>query len=276
MKNNKLDLGNNRFLVKGRDGWFVSNPKDKYVGGAIITYGEFSHLEMDTFRNFITKNTYVLEVGANIGAHTVGLARLCKYIDAVEPQPQIFQNLATNVFINNLQNVGLHNIGLGSENGCMCVPLTDYNAEGNFGGISLSASLEEPMSAVVEILPLDSFVDHKWDRDVFLKVDVEGMEEEVLRSGPKFLSHHRPVMYVENDRPDKSKSLIEFIKSNSYNLYWDTPKLFNPSNFFGKKEDKYPGIVSINMLCIPKERDLGNWQGDAVVTDKHPIFINNY
>lgn len=272
MRNGKLDLGNNRVLVKGRGGYFVANPKDKYVGGALITYGEFSHLEMETFSNFISEDTYVLEVGANIGAHTVGLAKMCKFLDAVEPQPQIFQNLAANTFLNNLQNVGLHNIGVGYE-GCMYIPLTDYNAEGNFGGISLVDNFDKPVSAAVDILPLDRFRDPKYGTDVFLKVDVEGMEEEVLRSGLKFIKGHRPIMYVENDRPEKSASLISYIKSLDYNLYWDTPKLFNPNNHFGKKEDKYPGIVSINMLCIPKELDMLTYSREKVTTDVHPMFI---
>jgi FkbM family methyltransferase len=271
MKNGKVDLGNNRFLVKGRDGLFVVNPKDKYVGGAILTYGEFSHLEMDTFAEVINEETYVLEIGANIGAHTVGLAKMCKYIDAIEPQPQIFQNLATNVFINNLPNVGLHNIGLGMEQSCMYVPLTDYNAEGNFGGISLVSSFEEGVSALVEILPMDSFRDAKYGKNVFVKVDVEGMEEEVLRSGARFIEDHRPVMYVENDRAEKSASLIRYLESLNYTLYWDTPKLYNPRNFFCKKEDKYPGIVSINMLCVPKEYEI-KFDRDLVVTPMHPMF----
>lgn len=270
MKNGKLDLGNNRLLVKGRDGYFVVNPKDKYVGGAIITYGEFSHLEMDTFEEFINEDTYVLEIGANIGAHTVGLAKMCKYVDAIEPQPQIFQNLATNVFINNLPNVGLHNIGIG-EGSIMYVPKTNYNAEGNFGGISLVDNFDNEVSAAVEIKPMDSFRDAKYGKNVFVKIDVEGMELEVLKSGDRFIETHRPLMYIENDRADKSKALIERLRLLNYTLYWDTPKLYNPKNFFGKKEDKYPGVVSINMLCIPTEYDIV-FDKEPVTTDMHPMF----
>ena len=270
MKNGKLDIGNNRMLVKGRDGYFVVNPKDKYVGGAIITYGEFSHLEMDTFAECINEDTYVLEIGANIGAHTVGLAKLCKFLLAIEPQPQIFQNLATNVFINNLQNVELHNVGVGSGKTCMFVPKTDYDAEGNFGGISLVHSAEE-ISAVVEIFPMDSYSDTRYGKNVFVKIDVEGMELEVLKSGARFIENHRPIMYVENDRPEKSKDLTEYLRSLNYALYWDTPKLFNPKNYFGKKEDKYPGIISINMLCVPMEYEF-SFDREPVTTDMHPMF----
>lgn len=273
MKNGKLDLGSNRMLIKGRDGYFVANLKDKYVGGALITYGEFSHLEMDTFAECINEDTYVLEIGANIGAHTVGLAKMCKYIDAVEPQPQIFQNLATNVFINNLPNVGLHNIGIGNR-GIMYVPKTDYNVEGNFGGISLVYNFEKEVTASVDIIPMDQFCDRRYGKNVFAKIDVEGMELEVLKSGVNFIDYHRPIMYIENDRAEKSKELIEFLRTLDYELYWDTPKLYNPKNFFGKKEDKYPGIVSINMLCVPKEygTEASAWDRELVTTDMHPMF----
>ena len=268
-----MELGTNRVLVKGRDGYFVANPRDKYVGGALITYGEFSHLEMDTFSKYVGRDTYVLEIGANIGAHTVGLASMCKFLDAVEPQPQIFQNLVTNVFLNSLQNVGLHNIGIGMEQSFMFVPQTDYNAEGNFGGISLVNTPDEPVCAMVDILPMDSFRDSKYGKDVFVKIDVEGMELEVLKSGTKFIKNHRPVMYIENDRPEKSKDLIQFLRDMSYDLYWDTPKLYNPNNFFGKREDKYLNTVSINMLCLPKELECFVYSKEAVTTDMHPMFI---
>jgi hypothetical protein len=63
---------------------------------------------------------------------------------------------------------------------------------------------------------------------------------------------HKPIIYIENDRIEKSKELIEYLWSLGYELYWHLPRLFNPNNFFNNKENKIGNFVSVNMLCIEK------------------------
>lgn len=55
---------------------------------------------------------------------------------------------------------------------------------------------------------------------------------------------------MENDREDRSESLIELIQSYGYRLYWHTPPLYREENFFGNRENVFPGIVSVNMLAV--------------------------
>ena len=38
-----------------------------------------------------------------------------------------------------------------------------------------------------------------------------------------------------------------------YRLYWHLPRLYNSGNFFGETENVFGAIISINMLCIPRE-----------------------
>ena len=105
-----------------------------------------------------------------------------------------------------------------------------------------------------------------------LKVDVEGMESEVIRGAKKLIARHRPVLYVENDRAEKSKELIELIKSLDYRLFWHLPQLFNPNNYAGDKEDIYPGLLSGNMLCFHKSAGV-NLEGFREIEDSsiHPL-----
>jgi hypothetical protein len=76
------------------------------------------------------------------------------------------------------------------------------------------------------------------------------MELNVLRGSEQTLHRHRPMLYVENDRPEKSPALIEFLQALDYELYWHLPPLFNPDNYFGNPANDFPGIVSANMLGI--------------------------
>ena len=63
----------------------------------------------------------------------------------------------------------------------------------------------------------------------------------------------RPALYVENDRRDKSESLIRRLQDLNYRMFWHLPPLFNAANIYGNAVNVFPGIVSINMLCLPAE-----------------------
>ena len=87
----------------------------------------------------------------------------------------------------------------------------------------------------------------------FLKIDVEGMEIDVLLGGRELILRTRPVLYVENDRPAKSEALVAYLRSLGYDLYWHTPRLYNPDNYSGNRENVFGGTLSINLFAIPSE-----------------------
>jgi len=88
-----------------------------------------------------------------------------------------------------------------------------------------------------------------------MKIDVEGMERNVLQGARSTIENFKPALYVENDRSKKSAALITYLESIHYDLYWHRPPMFNPDNFEGNSEDIFKGIVSINMLGF--HRSLG-------------------
>lgn len=107
-------------LAAGRDGYLLYNRNDKYIGRSIEKYGEFNGLEMQLFKQICTRDSIVVEVGANIGAHTIGLARLVGpqgRVLAFEPQRLVFQTLCANVALNSLENVDCHWAAVGSQEG---------------------------------------------------------------------------------------------------------------------------------------------------------------
>jgi len=58
---------------------------------------------------------------------------------------------------------------------------------------------------------------------------------------------------VENDRKEHSQRLIALIQSFGYRLWWHLPRMYNPDNYRGDSENMFGNIVSVNMLCLPKE-----------------------
>ncbi|MNC87174.1 hypothetical protein D3C83_28780 [compost metagenome] len=98
------------------------------------------------------------------------------------------------------------------------------------------------------------------------------MEQEVIGGARNLIGKFKPLLYVENDRLEQSKNLIELIWSLDYKLFWHLPPLFNPANFACDPENIYPGIVSINIFGFHKSMTL-NVTGFQEVLDSrfHPM-----
>lgn len=251
-----VELNTINCLVQARHGLFIANRHDFYLGYALVRYGEYGQFEWEFLEQLIEPGSIVVEVGANIGTHTISLAKSVGSegrVIAIEPQRVIFQYLCANVSLNGLMNVETYNCGCGCESGTLLVPPINYSAETrqNFGGVSLKPTGD---GETVQILRLDDLIGEK-RRVSLVKIDVEGMEAEVLKGAIATIQESRPILYVENDRPEKSEELIRFIFGLGYRLYWHVPALFNPENFFGEKENVYGNVASYNMLCFPNETD---------------------
>ena len=157
----------------------------------------------------------------------------------------IFQALCANLAVNCITNTDAFHCGCGSTTRTVKVPPYNYAVRGNFGGISLSDGAQ---GSDVEVRRLDDLFSYQ--RLKLLKIDVEGMEINVINGARHIIEAFRPVIYVENDRREKTKDLIDLISSLDYRMWWHLPRLFNPNNYFGNANDGYKGIVSVNMVCV--------------------------
>ena len=253
-----------------RHGVMLYNIRDKYIGGSLDRYGEFSELEAQLFSGLIKPGMLVVEVGANIGAHTVHLAKLVGEnggVVAIEPQRVIFQMLCANLALNGIENTDAKCLAVGAAPGEIVVPRVDYRRGGNFGGISLGADDGD----VVEMITLDNLM---LPACHMIKIDVEGMEKPVLDGARQTIARFRPYLYVEDDRLDKHAELIATLFDLGYRLWWHRPWLFNPGNFAGNSENIFPNIASFNLICLPRESAPDEIEGGVEVksvTDPHPL-----
>jgi len=247
-ENNKTDTesGSNR-LKKTRYGTLLYNPMDRYVGRSIDLYGEYSDEEATLLRSLLKPGAVALDIGAHIGPHTLALADSIGPKGAVlafEPQRVLFQMLCANMALNNHTNVYCYHAAVGDRPGSVFVPELDYTVGNNFAGLALGGYNQGEKVRLQTVDGLDL------QRCDFMKIDVEGMELEVLKGAQKTIERFRSALYIENDRKEKSAQLIEHVRSIDYDLYWHRPPLFNPHNFAGNRDNVFEGIVSINMLCF--------------------------
>lgn len=246
--------------------WVFSS--DVYVSRSLALYGEYCAAEANVFRQLVKPGQTVVEAGANIGSHSVLLARLCAPgpVFAFEPQRRVFQVLCTNLTINGVRNAHAYPEALGAEDGEALIPEMDFTAPGNFGGISLGAR-PGGVALPVRVRRLDAL---GLEALHFLKIDVEGWEGSVLAGATATIHRHRPLLYVENDRSEKQGALIAQIAALGYRLYWHVAPLYRPDNPNRVAEDVFGNVASLNMLCVPAgsslqvtgfaEIDPSNWR----------------
>lgn len=232
-----------------RHGIMLYSARDKYIGGSLDRYGEFSELEAELFTGLIKPGMLVVEVGANIGAHTIHLAKLVGEaggVVAFEAQKVIFQMLCANLALNGIENTDAQCLAIGAAPGEITVPRVDYRNNNNFGGIALGTGDGD----TVDMIALDNLL---LPACHMIKIDVEGMEKQVLEGARNTITRFKPILYVEDDRPENHAELIATLMDLDYRMWWHTPWLYNPGNLAGESENIFPGIASFNLICLPRE-----------------------
>lgn len=235
-----------------RHGILLYSRHDIYMAASLEEYGEYSESEITLFNQIIMPNSTVLDIGAHIGAHTHFFAKVVSpngHVYSFEPQMVLYRMQCANLALNSVHNVTLHNAAAGEIVGDITVPCINYFEDNNFGGLSMGRSIDGPK---VPMLSIDSLVLANCH---FIKVDVEGMEINVLRGATDTIKRYRPVLYVENDRSDNSEELIRWIMDQNYRLYWHNPPLFNLDNYYGNTKNVFGNLFSMNMLCLPREKN---------------------
>ena len=249
-----VDLDGFNKIVHGRDATYIVNQNDTYVGQALLRYGEYGQQEFGLLSAITSAGSVIAEVGANMGAHTVRLAKhvgMQGRVVAYEPQPVMFQALCGTIALNSLMNVDCYPYALSSETGHLKIPSLDYRQQNNFGGISLENPVEQGLQ-----VPLNRFDEvFVLPRLDLMKIDVEGMELSVLKGAEATINKFRPVIYMENDNQSKSADLLQWLFDHDYRVWWHTPALFNAENYFQNAENVYGNVCSLNVLAIRRDAD---------------------
>ncbi|HVX63577.1 MAG TPA: FkbM family methyltransferase [Pirellulales bacterium] len=232
-----------------RYGVMIYQPNDKYIGRSFELYGEFSEAEVALFREAVKPGQTVIDAGANIGAHTVALARLVGAsgrVLAFEPQRIRFYSLCGNVVQNNLNHVICRQEALGAASGAIAVPELGDQTANDVGGLELAAGAGAARSYSVPLVRIDDLGLTACD---FIKVDVEGMEREVLEGATETLRRFKPLLYLADDRPRNSDALRDLLETLGYELYVHRPPLFNPDNFARNPDNVFGSVHSLCLFC---------------------------
>jgi FkbM family methyltransferase len=234
--------------VPTRYGEMMVNPNDTFIGRSLIEYGEWCQFEMDLLDEFVCPGDTVIDGGANIGTHAVAFASMVGdtgRVFAFEPQPRLYDMLAVNSsvapgIITSSQRA------LGSKNGS--IPMADLppdHIEFNFGAVPLSA----PGTGTASMWTIDALE----LKPSLIKIDVEGMEADVIRGAQETIRAHRPVLYLECNG-DNTTEIADVLEEIGYRAYWSIGPYFNLKNFNGSKRNLWPNVVpSANLIAVPDD-----------------------
>lgn len=241
-----------------RDGLMLVNKFDGVVGRSLGLYGEYCSAELRLLRALVRPGDTVVDAGANMGAHALALARAvgpAGHLHAFEPQQALFHLLCGTMTLNDVDWVCCHHAALGARPGWGIVPPLDYSMPGNFAEMRLARG---GAGQRVEIMALDAV---ELPRLSLVKIDVAGMEAEVIDGARTHIARHRPLLYVANDRRENSAALIGLIGALGYQAYWHLSPLFAADNFAGNPQNVFGRALSANLLCLPSGTPISTMPG---------------
>lgn len=205
------------------------------VGHQLLTTGAFDPAEVELVLDWLGRlrqargdGIVAVDCGANIGVHSVEWARHMHgwgSVLAFEAQERLYYALAGNLALNNCLNARAVWAAVGATEGELRIPVPDYCKAASFGSLELkprpqaeyigqAIDFADSATQPVRQVPLDGAGLARLD---FLKIDVEGMEQEVLDGAAGVIAAHRPVMLIEHIKSD-ARALRHWTADRGYRL----------------------------------------------------------
>lgn len=197
-----------------------------------IYLGIYEYTTLQAFQNFVKPGDCILDIGANIGAHTLHLAK------QVGAQGKVYAFEPTRYAITKLKRNLELNPNLAKSVIAEQIMLSDTDTAPPKSAIYSSWPLEKIQNVHPEHLgnlkstegctaiTLDTYIKEKVIEHVqFIKMDVDGFEYKVLKGASHLLKQHRPTIlmelapYVLEEQGNSLMELIELMRENHYTFY---------------------------------------------------------
>lgn len=197
------------------------NKKFGYLDNYIFYNGIYERDIIDNIRNTLKKDSIILDIGSNIGQHSLLLSPYCKKIFAFEPIPQVYNEFKNSIKANKYKNINLQNIAIGDKKESKSIFFNQKNTgsstflDQNLGHKTIQVNIDK----LENVLPLNQ----KFD---VVKIDVEGYEAIVILSNKEIFLKNKPIIflefcpdYIKKEGTYKAEDLVNFFFENKYKIY---------------------------------------------------------
>lgn len=201
-------------LIVSRLDYCMAGPNQAYgVGYELLETGTYAAPELKILTQLLDlrkkhhgSGVVMFDCGANIGVHTLTTAKHMRdwgSVVAIEAQERLFYALAGNVALNNCYNVRCLHAAVGPESGAMHIPQMNFELPGSYGSFECKRgtrpdtgqNLNYEKTVEVQVLALDALNLPRLD---LLKIDVEGMELDVLDGAYETIKRYSPIIIAEH------------------------------------------------------------------------------
>ena len=178
------------------------------IAKEINIHGVYEKEEIEVLSKLISSKDHVVDIGANIGNHSIAFSKISKKIYSFEAHPRTFEILKFNT--DKYKNIKIFNIGISNKKGSLFFKNIITT---NIGGKKLSKT----GSIKSQINKLDNII--KSDKKIkLIKIDIEGHEHEALLGMKKLLSNNNSLILLEfcEESIAKRRKIINFLRDNEY------------------------------------------------------------
>lgn len=197
---------------------------DEGVERSLFETGIYERGTLDFMEKHLSLGNTFVDVGANIGLMSLVAKKAVGdsgNVWAFEANPKTFQILEKNLDLNDMSSIYTFECGLGDKRETKT--LYD-NWSINRGAASTVVKGENASGTEISILTLDEVVIGQGISVDMIKIDVEGMEIEVLTGAEKTITEHQPYLIVEfsverEEGQARKKLYDKLISFTTYKLY---------------------------------------------------------
>lgn len=216
-------------LIRAKNGDFLSFFESAGISGVLTAHGVWDELSIIVAKTLIDATDvkpFILDIGSNMGTFAIPIAKHIKKnngsIHCFEPQRIIYYQLCGNIFLNQLDNAYAHNIALSNGEAIREIAELDYHKAWNIGAYSLVAGRNEQSYSQETnkcyFTTLNKFLNQ--ERITLIKLDVEGMEFEVLSGGIEKIKNdgYPPILFESLKNDSKSQEVFDLLISHGYRI----------------------------------------------------------
>lgn len=209
------------FIKNTDDGNFLVDSGD-IIGSVIISTNGWEPSIEEVYKSLIKPEYLTINIGANMGYHTIKLASISRKVIAFEPQIKMFNQLCSNIYLNNMNDkIDAHHLALGDKQEKARMSSLEGNPNSVCGDLSNLGGVDIPENGngeEINISTLDSF-DLNPD---FILIDVERFEGKVIKGSEITINKNKPTLLIEIWTSDANERFFQ-LKYLGYEIYGKDP-----------------------------------------------------
>ena len=196
----KIEIANSELsFISKRHGVKIYADRDDHRSTLFecLNFGGYEEKELQAILKIVPRHGNFLDIGANIGWHSIIIAKFCKKlkVHSFEPIKKTYTSLLKNIKCNFLKNIKAYNFGFYNKN----KKILFYSYPEGSGNSSMRnlSKLKNVKLQKCNVKVLDDFINKKKIKVDFIKCDVEGAELFVFLGAKKVLIEHKPIVLCE-------------------------------------------------------------------------------